>query len=67
MRLVMREDQNGGLGICTADVGTAVIMEDLRANSDRLPEWLVTPAGVQAQCRSVISPLKTNKNYDQTA
>jgi hypothetical protein len=65
MRLIMKEIQNGSLGnfYCMADVGTAVFMEELGANSKRLPEWLIT----STQCRSVISPLKTNKNYAQTA
>jgi hypothetical protein len=45
MRLIMKEIQNGSLGnfYCMADVGTAVVMEELGANSKRLPEWLITP------------------------
>jgi len=65
VRLIMKEIQNGSLGnfFCTADVGTAVAMEELGAGSKRLPNWLVT----QTQCRSVTSPLTTNKSFDQTA
>jgi hypothetical protein len=65
MRLIMKEIQNGSLGnfYCMADVGTAVVMEELGANSKRLPEWLIT----RTQCRSVISSLRTNKIYAQTA
>jgi hypothetical protein len=39
MRLIIREIQNGSLGnfYCTADVGTAVAIEDLGATSKRSP------------------------------
>jgi hypothetical protein len=49
MRLIMKEIQNGSLGnfYCTADVGTAVAMDELRATSKRLPEWLITPNTMQ--------------------
>jgi hypothetical protein len=49
MRLIMIEIQNGSLGnfYCTADVGTAAVMEELVANSNRLPEWLITPNTMQ--------------------
>jgi hypothetical protein len=30
-----------------ADVGTAVVMKELGANSERLPEWLITPNKMQ--------------------
>jgi hypothetical protein len=30
-----------------ADVGTAVVMEELGVNSKRLPEWLITPNTMQ--------------------
>jgi hypothetical protein len=45
MKFIMKEMQNGSLGKfhCTADVGTAVALEELGANSKRLPEWLITP------------------------
>jgi hypothetical protein len=47
MRLIMKEMQNGSPEnfYCMTDVyvGTAVVMEDLGANSKRLPEWLITP------------------------
>jgi hypothetical protein len=44
MRFIMKEIQNDSMGNlnCTADVGTAVTMEKLMANSKRLPEWLIT-------------------------
>jgi hypothetical protein len=49
MRLIMKEIQNGSLKnfYCTADVGTAVVMEELEANSKRIPEWLITPNAMQ--------------------
>jgi hypothetical protein len=49
MRLIMKEIRNGSLGnfYCTADVGTAAVMEELGANSKRLPEWLITPNTLQ--------------------
>jgi hypothetical protein len=49
MSLIMKEIQNGSLGnfYCMADVGTAVVMEELGANSRRLPEWLITPNTMQ--------------------
>jgi hypothetical protein len=49
MRLIMKEIQNGSLGnfYCTADVETAVVMEELGADSKRLPEWLITPDTMQ--------------------
>jgi hypothetical protein len=45
----MKEIQKGSLGnfSCMADVGTAVLMEELGANSKRLPEWLITPNTMQ--------------------
>jgi hypothetical protein len=48
-RLIMREIQNGSLGnfYFTADVGTAVVMEELGANSTRLPDWLIAPNTMQ--------------------
>ena len=44
MRLLMKEIQKGGMGsfYCTADVGTAEVMEELGADSKRLPDWLIT-------------------------
>jgi hypothetical protein len=47
--LIMKEIQNGSPGncYCTADVGMAVIMEELGAISKCLPEWLITPDTVQ--------------------
>jgi len=49
MRLIMKEFQNGSLGnfYWTADVGTAVAMEEVGADSKRLPTWLVTPDTMQ--------------------
>jgi hypothetical protein len=49
MRPIMKEIKNGSLGnfYCTADVGTAVAMEALGAQSKRLPEWLITPNTMQ--------------------
>jgi hypothetical protein len=49
MRLILKEIQNGSLRkfYCTADVGTAAVMEELGANSKRLPERLITPNTMQ--------------------
>jgi hypothetical protein len=49
MRLIMKEIQNGSLGnfYCTADVGTAVAIEELGAKSKSLPEWLIKPNTMQ--------------------
>jgi hypothetical protein len=49
MRLIMKEFKNGSLGnfYCMADIGTAVVMEEIGANSKRLPEWLITPNTMQ--------------------
>jgi hypothetical protein len=49
IRLIMKEIQNGSLGnlYCMADVGTAVVMGELGANSNRLPERLITPNTMQ--------------------
>jgi hypothetical protein len=60
MRLFMKEIQNGSLGSfhCTADVGMAVVMEKLGANSERLPEWLITPFTMQ---KCAVSPNNEQK------
>jgi hypothetical protein len=49
MRLMMKEIQDRILGnfYCTADVRTAMAMEELGAKSKRLPEWLITPNAMQ--------------------
>ncbi len=45
----MKEIHNGSLGnfYCMAVMGTTVAMEDLGADSKRLPNWLVTPDTMQ--------------------
>jgi hypothetical protein len=65
MRLIMKGIQNGSLGnfYCTADVGTAAVMEELGATSKRLPEWLITPNKMQ-RCEF---PPENKQNSAQTA
>jgi hypothetical protein len=45
------------------DVGTAVVLKELGANSKRLPEWLITPNTMQ---KCDFSP-ENKQNYAQTA